>query len=74
VDSSRERRYPVKASSSVASSVPRIARWTDEELALLGTLPDYDLAALIGRTVEAVRLRRTRQGIPPARDRRKKWK
>jgi hypothetical protein len=52
----------------------RSALWTDEELALLGTMPDDELAAQIGRTVEAVSLKRTRQGIPKARDRRKKGK
>jgi hypothetical protein len=52
----------------------RSALWTDEELALLGTLPDGDLAAHLGRTVEALRLRRARQGIPTARDRRHKGK
>jgi hypothetical protein len=36
---------------------------TDEELALLGTMPDAEVAARIGRTVEAVRLKRRRAGI-----------
>jgi hypothetical protein len=46
--------------------------WTQDELALLGTLPDEQVAARIGRTVEAVRLMRTRRGIPTARDRRRR--
>jgi hypothetical protein len=46
--------------------------WTAEQLALLGTMPDADVAARIGRTVEAVRAQRTRRGIATARDRRRK--
>jgi hypothetical protein len=34
--------------------------WTDDELALLGTLPDEELARRTGRTVEAVRIKRGR--------------
>jgi hypothetical protein len=37
--------------------------WTDEELALRGTLPDAEVAARIGRTVQAVRVKRQRAGI-----------
>jgi hypothetical protein len=47
-------------------------RWTADQLALLGTLPDADVAAIAGRTVEAVRQRRTGLGIPTVRDGRKK--
>jgi hypothetical protein len=46
-------------------------RWTDAELALLGTAPDAELASRIGRTVHGVRLARTRRRIPTARDGRK---
>jgi hypothetical protein len=42
--------------------------WQREGLALLGTLPDAEVAARVGRTVNAVRVRRTRSGIPTARD------
>jgi hypothetical protein len=38
-------------------------RWAAEELALLGTAGDEEVAAWIGRTREAVRLMRTRRGI-----------
>jgi hypothetical protein len=34
---------------------------------MLGTLPDEEVAVLIARPVEAVRLKRTRRGIPTAR-------
>jgi hypothetical protein len=44
--------------------------WTEEERAQLGTVPDSELAARIGRTATAVRVMRTRQGIPSAEDRR----
>jgi hypothetical protein len=48
-------------------------RWAEtgrkpEELALLGTLPDEELARRTGRTANAVRLARTRREIPAVRD------
>jgi hypothetical protein len=48
-------------------------RWTAAELALLGTLPDAEVAERIGRTVGAVPCKRTTLGIGTARDRRK-WR
>jgi hypothetical protein len=39
------------------------AWWTDEELALLGTLPDAEVAARTGRTASAVRVKRQRLRI-----------
>jgi hypothetical protein len=42
--------------------------WKREELDLLGTLPDAEVAARIGRTVNAVRVKRTKLRIPAARD------
>jgi hypothetical protein len=39
-------------------------RWTPEELALLGRLPDEEVARWIGRTPNAVRQRRELLGIP----------
>jgi len=38
--------------------------WTQEELRLLGTEPDEELAARIGRSTTAVRVMRIRRGIP----------
>lgn len=46
--------------------------WTAEQTALLGTVPDGELAALTGRTTTAVRLRRTRLGIASHSDGRRK--
>jgi hypothetical protein len=46
--------------------------WTPEQLALLGTLPDGELAAQIGRSATAVRVMRTRLGIASACDRRRR--
>jgi transposase-like protein len=46
-------------------------RWTRAELALLGKLPDEEVAARVGRTPEAVRVKRTRPGTPTACDRRR---
>jgi hypothetical protein len=45
--------------------------WTAKELALLGTAPDAEAAARIGRKEGAVTLKRCRLRIPTARDRRK---
>jgi hypothetical protein len=47
-------------------------KWTKEQLALLGKLPDEEVAARIGRTTTAVRIRRTILGIASARDRRRR--
>lgn len=46
--------------------------WTAEQTALLGTMPDAEVAALTGRTTDAVRIRRTRLGIPTYWDGRRK--
>ncbi len=46
--------------------------WTGEELHLLGTLPDAELAARFGRTETAVRVMRLRRGILSVRDRRRR--
>jgi hypothetical protein len=42
--------------------------WKPEELALLGTMPDEELAIRIDRTKTAVRVARNRRGIPTVRD------
>src|SRR5262245_24943754 len=47
-------------------------RWTEGQLRLLGSDTDEAVAALVGRTPAAVRVMRTRRGIPTARDRRRK--
>jgi hypothetical protein len=47
-------------------------RWTPEQLALLGTADNATIAAQIGRTVDAVRLMRTRLGIAKPIDRRRR--
>jgi hypothetical protein len=44
-------------------------RWTAEELALLGTMPDAAVAARIGRKETAVRAKRSKLVIHWARDR-----
>jgi hypothetical protein len=49
-----------------------VKRWTADELALLGTLPDEQLAEQLGRTATAVRIKRTRLGIASACDRRRR--
>jgi len=47
-------------------------RWTAEQLALLGTMPDEEVAAQTGRSIAAVRLMRTRRKIASACDRRRR--
>src|SRR6266478_5590203 len=47
--------------------------WTVEEQALLGTMPDAELAKGLGRTFWAVRVRRNRLGIPPFQSRFRRW-
>ena len=46
--------------------------WTDAEIALLGTDTDYQIAAQIGRSRDAVYTKRRELVIPPA-NRRKRW-
>jgi hypothetical protein len=46
--------------------------WTVEQDSLLGTMPDEQLAAKIGRSVGAVRCRRTGKGIATFCDRRRR--
>jgi hypothetical protein len=41
----------------------RADRWTEEEVALLGTIPDEEVAAQTGRTKVAVYLKRRQLGI-----------
>jgi hypothetical protein len=47
-------------------------RWTKAQVRLLGTMPDEDMAAKVGRSPNAVRLMRTRRGISTFRDRRER--
>ena len=44
--------------------------WTDDELALLGTMPDHPLAARLSRSVNAVRIMRLKRGVAPHSDQR----
>jgi hypothetical protein len=46
-------------------------QWTPAEDAMLGTLPDDEVAKRIGRKPSAVRVRRAKLGIPSAYDRRR---
>jgi hypothetical protein len=39
-------------------------RWREEDLRLLGTMPDAEVAAKIGRSASAARQKRERLGIP----------
>jgi hypothetical protein len=44
------------------------ARWTEEQLGLPGTMTDEEVAQEIERSTSAVRVMRTRLGIPTVRD------
>jgi hypothetical protein len=46
--------------------------WSPRELALLGKLPDEEVAAKVGRTHNAVRIKREKLNIPNPRDRRRR--
>ena len=46
--------------------------WKPEEVALLGTLPDDQLARRLGRSFGSVRQKRRRLKIPNLRDRRRR--
>jgi hypothetical protein len=55
-----------------AGGSQRIPTWTPDELAMLGTMPDDELAAKIGRTGAAVTAKRTKLRIKTFRDRRRR--
>jgi hypothetical protein len=44
--------------------------WTDDELALLGSMTDHALASRLSRSVNAVRIMRLRRGVAPHPDQR----
>jgi hypothetical protein len=46
--------------------------WKEKQIRLLGTLPDAEVARMLGLSVHAVRLKQTRLGIPTARDGRRR--
>jgi hypothetical protein len=46
--------------------------WTAAELRMLGKVPDAVVASRTGRPVNGVRVKRTKLGIPSARDRRRR--
>ena len=53
---------------------PASRRWTEDELRLVGTLPDYQVAALTGRTLAAIQTRRiTVLGLPCVSGHGRKW-
>jgi len=68
-----ERRRQTAKALGLRPNLPYIRgrAWTAEELAQLGTMPDGELAAQIGRTEKAVQARRIKRGIPSAEDRRR---
>jgi hypothetical protein len=46
--------------------------WSPAEVKLLGRLPDEEVAAKVGRTHNAGRIKREKLGIPNPRDRRRR--
>jgi hypothetical protein len=61
-----------RASAAAVIHWRRTRGWKARELRLLGKLPDEEVARRTGRTANGVRVRRTRRGIPTARDRRRR--
>jgi hypothetical protein len=59
----RRQVYAMRNSEVGDDAVYRGAVWTEEELALLGTMPDTEVAVRLGRTLEGVRLKRERMGV-----------
>ena len=49
----------------------KLPQWTRAELRLLGRLPDDEVAARVGRSHNAVRIKREKLGIPNPVDRRR---
>jgi hypothetical protein len=58
--------------SPPCSPHPADWHWTAEQLALLGTAPDEEIAARIGKTPGAVCAKRCQRGIPTFQDRRQR--
>jgi hypothetical protein len=69
-----ERRIEVRRELGILRQPDRWGeqRWQPEELDLLGTAPDAELAARLGRTVTAVRVMRNRLGRRKPDDRRRR--
>lgn len=62
-----ESRRPPSGSAGLGRTSPRARIWTTEEIALLGCIPDGDVAAKYGVSVAAVGTRRRALGIPAHR-------
>jgi hypothetical protein len=58
-----------RMAQTIPGYIPILRRWTEAEVALLGTMPDPDLAERIGSTFLAVRMKRLQSGIPAKRRR-----
>jgi hypothetical protein len=66
----RERRSRLASLVRPGDFSPRVTygvEWTPEALALLGTMTDPEVARRTGHTVNAVHIRRRKEGIPPFR-------
>src|SRR5690349_235011 len=65
----RERSIAINLVQFAQKAGNRHRGWTKQELALLGTASDAEVAAKIGRSETAVRAKRTKLGIPSPVDR-----
>jgi hypothetical protein len=63
--SAETRRKLSEANKRIGNRPPSGKLWAAEELALLGKVPDRELARRLGRSVQSVTLRRWKLGIPP---------
>ncbi len=68
----RKRALELNLAGSLQGGYKRGPLWSEGELALLGTMPDEQLAKQLGRSENAVRLKREKLGIARAKDRRRK--
>ena len=72
-DRSVVRRQRVALGIPAAAPRPRFRKWTHEQDKLLGSLPDEEAAQRLRRTLDSVKLRRCRLGIPVPNPKYRAW-
>jgi hypothetical protein len=64
-------RPPLRPASGSASPAGG-GRWTADAVALLGTLPESEVARRLGRSLQSVTQKRIKLGLPNPNDRRRR--